>query len=899
MKKRDVVLLMICAICLCALSHPAVGQIQKVNSTVTSGNNKLQGWVDDSTGARIPFAHVFFIVGKDTTRLAAGLHGQFAYEGLVADTMRVRVTAVGYEPFEGTYYPKTHGLHIRLRLRRAAVVLNEIIITGNRVAMVVKGDTLQYNAEAFTALEGDFMEVLLKKMPGVTYENGSLRVNGEPISRVYVNGRSDLFKNAKDVFENVKADNVKDIKVYDERNKDDRRLGMKYGKRETVMDVTTKRKVDAVRRGTLLLGGGVDVSRDRTSMFKEKYDLSVNHSSFGSGKNSLFSAYYKNISPRDLQKEERVFGGTFSYSRGNVDIGKWSYNTRNEYKNTTGYSRQESEQTYFPTEQFASRDYLNRFTRKNRDYFYKTDHNVQWKSSLGFSSAMLSYEYRGATHRMQEKTLSRMDGNELGSANVTDCHETHYSDFFIQLTNKAYFKTKGSKRIGLDVGGNVKWRDERGDGWRVDTLDASSEQVNLDKDFDGNHFEVGGFASLSYPLSSLWKSKLGYEISYRKSASRGEVVDLLTGWLDTTNTRDYSIVYLNHKICPGFSFYQRRTEIYINLNMEFLTRRHDEYFPLKSEERDHFYLFSPLIEWKQKFAANANLVLAYSAIPELPTVEATRAALDDTNPLALRAGNPDIKVPLTHTIRFEWNKIFVQQQSSSVNVLLHYYLTRDYITTNNRYFTEDTYLPEYDYTALKGATLYSMVNTESQHDFQSNVGYSLLSKWLKSYIKFFAGYRYKKTPSFVEGELNYFKQHIGHCGVNAVSNFSTKIELSFNNRVEYSRNRNVHRALGEFLDEQFRFTVRTTVIPKFTFNSTFDYQYRKDFSDGGGSTEDIQWKASLSRKLGKQATITLDGYNLLDKKNARSIGKTAEYFSRTERSQTGRFVMLSLKYEFN
>jgi len=52
-------------------------------------------------------------------------------------------------------------------------------------------------------------------------------------------------------------------------------------------------------------------------------------------------------------------------------------------------------------------------------------------------------------------------------------------------------------------------------------------------------------------------------------------------------------------------------------------------------------------------------------------------------------------------------------------------------------------------------------------------------------------------------------------------------------------------------------------------------------------------------KYGQQEqSLSLEGYNLLDQQKNKRLTRTAEYFSRTEKSQTGRYVLLSLKYNF-
>jgi hypothetical protein len=102
---------------------------------------------------------------------------------------------------------------------------------------------------------------------------------------------------------------------------------------------------------------------------------------------------------------------------------------------------------------------------------------------------------------------------------------------------------------------------------------------------------------------------------------------------------------------------------------------------------------------------------------------------------------------------------------------------------------------------------------------------------------------------------------------------------------------------SKILKEELKFDVRTDFIPKFHITSTIRYKLEKEMATGGDKYDEIQWKASVSRKIG-QFTLVLDGYNLLDTQEAKMLSRTSEYLSYMEKSQTGRFVMLSLTYHF-
>lgn len=50
--------------------------------------------------------------------------------------------------------------------------LNEVVVKASKIMMVMKGDTLVYDATAFQLAEGSMLDELIKQLPGVRLESG-------------------------------------------------------------------------------------------------------------------------------------------------------------------------------------------------------------------------------------------------------------------------------------------------------------------------------------------------------------------------------------------------------------------------------------------------------------------------------------------------------------------------------------------------------------------------------------------------------------------------------------------------------------------------------------------------------------------------------------------------------
>lgn len=67
--------------------------------------------------------------------------------------------------------------------------LKEVKVTATLVKMVMKKDTVVFNADAFQLAEGSMLDQLVARLPGVELRgNGQIYVNGRFVSSLLLNG---------------------------------------------------------------------------------------------------------------------------------------------------------------------------------------------------------------------------------------------------------------------------------------------------------------------------------------------------------------------------------------------------------------------------------------------------------------------------------------------------------------------------------------------------------------------------------------------------------------------------------------------------------------------------------------------------------------------------------------
>lgn len=132
---------------------------------------------------------------------------------------------------------------VTMRKRPKDVQLGEAVVKATKIKMVMKGDTIVYNADAFQLSQGSMLDALIEQLPGAELkDNGVITVNGRVISSLYVNGRDFFRGDPKVALENLPGYMVDKVKVFEESTFYERVTGEKQAERPIVMDVRLKKQ---------------------------------------------------------------------------------------------------------------------------------------------------------------------------------------------------------------------------------------------------------------------------------------------------------------------------------------------------------------------------------------------------------------------------------------------------------------------------------------------------------------------------------------------------------------------------------------------------------------------------------------------------------------------------------
>ncbi|ULT44011.1 carboxypeptidase-like regulatory domain-containing protein [Niabella defluvii] len=245
--------------------------------------------MDATTQKPLYMATVTVFQAQDTSLVTYRLSaedGSFKLPGLAPNKpYRILVSFSGYAVHRQPFQLKTDSLDIDLgviTLHPAATQLDEVLVIAERPPMVIRRDTVEFNANAFKTLPNAMVEDLLKKLPGVQVDKqGNIMVNGKRVNRILVDGKNFFGSDPKMASRNLPSNVIDKIQVTDDKDELLERGDDNLNNVGKVINLTFKKGVKKGLFGKAYGGGGSGINGGRyeggaiANMFRDTLQVSL------------------------------------------------------------------------------------------------------------------------------------------------------------------------------------------------------------------------------------------------------------------------------------------------------------------------------------------------------------------------------------------------------------------------------------------------------------------------------------------------------------------------------------------------------------------------------------------------------------------------------------------------
>ncbi|MBE8722819.1 hypothetical protein C4F40_19035 [Sphingobacterium sp. Ka21] len=875
--------------------------------------------IDKTTSLPLEGVTIRVLNTQDSSTISATTNksGVFTITNVKKGNYFVETNFIGFKAEKKAATVDTKPQHFLFRLEPAEIEIEEVEITVPQ-AVVLKGDTMEFDARNYATREFADADELVAQIPGVQMdEDGNVTAHGEQVTKIIVDGKEFFSTDPRIALKTLPAEIIAKIQIIDEKSEQARFSGFDDGSRNKVINIVTK---PDRRHGYFGKANGGKGDGD-------KFGFSTNLNSFNGDKKIAINMMANNINETNFSEQGRGGGrrGNNNTERGLSDTYAGAINFNNVYfdKKLDISADYKVESVTTETNTFSNIEYLsdsraNQFREQNQYSDQRnTEHKANSRIRLEIDSANridfapnLSFT---KTNRIND-SYSRTTRNKEDLINQSDRFgDNENSNFSIgaSLTFMHRFKKNG-RSISLNLNGNANTNDAAG--LNLATTEYYKDTLLSRIDTNNNKSVTNGYGSgfnnrISYTENISMRSRLQVNYNFRNTSnySDRETFEFLaeTGQLGELRDRlsnEFRNDFQYHSAGLSYSYNKKDSlRIQAGLNYQHGIRINERTVPINLQTEANFGSFLPEFTAVYNFTKAKSLEFNYNTATNTPSINQLQDFVNNQNELRITNGNPNLEQEYDHRLRLRYRDVNRESgRSLTTNVELNY--TNNKIITS-KFITDSTILLfewEGEDIILGAGGQYTVPeNVDGAYTVRLNNSYGLPLKKLKLNLNLNTRLFYENNFEILNNDLLNSTQYGFRQEVGANTNFSKlyifrlgyAISATYNDNpltTQLSTDTYIHRVNGSGTVELFK---------KWVVASNLMYLYNSGISGSEGIAINI-WNASLGYKLFKKQNgeLAIKGFDLLN--NAQNISRTADITSISDvRSNTlNRYFLLSFTY---
>jgi hypothetical protein len=209
--------------------------------------------------------------------------GEFKVPGLPLNTpLRFIVSYSGSSNYRKEFMLTDNAAQLRfdsIVLRPVGKELEEVLVIAERPPVIIKKDTIEFNASAFRTLPNALLEDLLKKLPGVQVDaDGNIMVNGKTVNRIMVDGKSFFGDDPKMATRNLPANVIDKVQVSDDKEQEMITGTLNPNDIGKVVNITLKKGIKKGWFGKIFAGAGTSELYDAgaiANIYRDTLQVSI------------------------------------------------------------------------------------------------------------------------------------------------------------------------------------------------------------------------------------------------------------------------------------------------------------------------------------------------------------------------------------------------------------------------------------------------------------------------------------------------------------------------------------------------------------------------------------------------------------------------------------------------
>ena len=877
----------------------------------------------------LPYTNILVLEAGDSTLVKgvmsdAGGNFRLSFHAKKESPYLLKVSYIGMKPeFRALNTGKTK-IHVGNIVLTEGLELSEVVVTAPIKEVELVGDTTVINADAYRIPEGSNLEELVKKIPGLEYDrqNKTLVYNGLPIAEINVNGEAFFAGNHALALENLPADLVSRIKVYDKRSEMEKFMGIKTGEENYVLDLQTKKEFNGTLMTSVAAGKGNNKKKEAeliSNFFKTGGEnLSVIAKS---GNRNMTSANKDNRQDNVAVNFLKKFGKKI-HLNGNVMYS----NAINGNEGTSYYEQ------YLKTGnryRYATSD------RHNTNRMASTMLSMKWNiDKMTLLNLSGSFSAMKGTNGSDSRQATYNENPELDITAPFNGEENGQTENDIRVNgirmnsrstsaNRQYFLnadlTRRLNEKGSSLGLTMQYSEGRGkneafsvssttyyqlqDEWGNDSVLYRNQYY--DSPNRNRKFSLG--LVLTQPLHKSLRAQLSYKFKRENQNNDRNTYDL-SRFFDGTDDEPlytlpegYEAAYTDslsnrsrshttaHEVALHLNYTDRTWEI--NAGLSVVPERQSLDQKTGRMQADTLrtsvnYYPAVTVLWHKK---KTRVQLSYEGDTKQPGLTELLTLTDNSDPLNITRGNPSLRPSYNQRVRLE-----ARDTKIGLNGDMTWANTVNSVTRAVTYNTQTGGIESYP------------VNVNGNWNARATVRYQKRIKRRFS-VTARTGASFSQNVSLInEGQQEMPERSTTHnTTLNANLRFGYQpqwggFDLTGDWRFRHSTN--LLRETGDYTrDYRLGVNAYADLPGGILLRSDVDYSFRNGTNITPGEDDQVVWNASLSWRFLKQKKAELSFYwaDILSQKKNFTRSVSSSGLSERHTQQIGSWFMLSFKYRFN
>lgn len=877
----------------------------------------------------LPYTNILVLEAGDSTLVKgvmsdAGGNFRLSFHAKKKSPYLLKVSYIGMKPeFRALNTGKTK-IHVGNIVLTEGLELSEVVVTAPIKEVELVGDTTVINADAYRIPEGSNLEELVKKIPGLEYDrqNKTLVYNGLPIAEINVNGEAFFAGNHALALENLPADLVSRIKVYDKRSEMEKFMGIKTGEENYVLDLQTKKEFNGTLMTSVAAGKGNNKKKEAeliSNFFKTGGEnLSVIAKS---GNRNMTSANKDNRQDNVAVNFLKKFGKKI-HLNGNVMYS----NAINGNEGTSYYEQ------YLKTGnryRYATSD------RHNTNRMASTMLSMKWNiDKMTLLNLSGSFSAMKGTNGSDSRQATYNENPELDITAPFNGEENGQTENDIRVNgirmnsrstsaNRQYFLnadlTRRLNEKGSSLGLTMQYSEGRGkneafsvssttyyqlqDEWGNDSVLYRNQYY--DSPNRNRKFSLG--LILTQPLHKSLRAQLSYKFRRENQNNDRNTYDL-SRFFDGTDDEPlytlpegYEAAYTDslsnrsrshttaHEVALHLNYTDRTWEI--NAGLSVVPERQSLDQKTGRMQADTLrtsvnYYPAVTVLWHKK---KTRVQLSYEGDTKQPGLTELLTLTDNSDPLNITRGNPSLRPSYNQRVRLE-----ARDTKIGLNGDMTWANTVNSVTRAVTYNTQTGGIESYP------------VNVNGNWNARATVRYQKRIKRRFS-VTARTGASFSQNVSLInEGQQEMPERSTTHnTTLNANLRFGYQpqwggFDLTGDWRFRHSTN--LLRETGDYTrDYRLGVNAYADLPGGIQLRSDVDYSFRNGTNITPGEDDQVVWNASLSWRFLKQKKAELSFYwaDILSQKKNFTRSVSSSGLSERHTQQIGSWFMLSFKYRFN